>query len=139
PDLTPPVIDVQTAGETSPGLLFLAPKRGGAQTGPLIVDDDGEVVWAHPNEESVADFRVQTYRGEPVLTWYEGAIDDGWGQGVFVIADDSYEEVARVKAGNGRAGDLHEFQLTDEGTALIGIYEKEQVDLSAFGGPEDGW
>ncbi|HEX6424482.1 MAG TPA: hypothetical protein VFZ79_13450, partial [Acidimicrobiales bacterium] len=118
PDLTPPVIDV-TVEAPGVGYYFLAPKQAGAQQGPLIVDGRGEVVWSQPSEQSVADFRVQTYRGEPVLTWYEGRSLGGYGEGEFVIADTSYEEVARVAAGNGLAGDLHEFQLTEEGTALI--------------------
>lgn len=139
PDLAPPAIDVRTAGETSPGLLFLAPKRGGVQRGALIVDDDGEVVWARPSEDTVTDFRVQTYQGEPVLTWYEGKIQEGYGRGEYVIADSTYREIARVEAGNGHEGDHHEFRLTDEGTALITIYNEERVDLGAVGGPEDGW
>jgi hypothetical protein len=133
------VIDVAVSRSPSDGLLFLAPKRGCAQPGPLIVDDEGEVVWSLPTDHPAADFRVQSYEGEPVLTWYEGTVDDGHGEGEFVIVDTSYEEVARVRAGNDRAGDLHEFQLTDDGTALIGIYEAEPADLSAFGGPADGW
>ncbi|HEX6236722.1 MAG TPA: arylsulfotransferase family protein [Acidimicrobiales bacterium] len=139
PDLSPPVIDVQTAGQTSPGLLFLAPKRGGAQRGALIVDDEGEVVWARPSEDTVADFRVQTYQGKPVLTWFEGKIQGGFGRGEYVIADSAYRDIARVAAGSDHDGDHHEFRLTDEGTALITIYNKERVDLSGVGGPQDGW
>src|SRR5690606_10060773 len=102
PDLQPPVIDVEVAAATAPGLLFLAPKQADAQSGPLIVDDEGEVVWSQPIEDAAAaDFRVQTYQGEPVLTWYEGTSDDGYGSGEFVIADTSYREIARVAAGNG--------------------------------------
>jgi outer membrane protein assembly factor BamB len=139
PDLTPPVIDVTVAQGTSPGLLFLAPKRAGAQNGPLIVDHAGEVVWSQPTgDPSAADFRAQTWRGEPVLTWYEGTTEAGHGQGEFVIADASYEEIARVRAGNGLDGDLHEFQLTDRGTALILAYEPATADLSALGGPAEG-
>lgn len=137
PDLTPPVIEVEVSESTAPGMLFLAPKQADAQTGPLIADG-GEVVWSRPGEEAAADFRVQTYQGEPVLTWYEGTSEDGHGRGEFVIADTSYEEVARVTAGNGYDGDLHEFQLTDEGTALILSYQPGTADLSAVGGPTEG-
>lgn len=139
PDLAPPVIDVAVADPAGDDLFFLAPKQAGAQTGALIVDGEGEVVWSQPNERAVADFRVQTYRGEPVLTWYEGTSKGGYGEGEFVIADSSYEEVARVRAGNGLAGDLHEFELTDEGTALVLAYVLEPADLSAVGGPTEGY
>lgn len=139
PDLQPPVIDVEVAAATAPGLLFLAPKQADAQSGPLIVDDEGEVVWSQPIEDAAAaDFRVQTYQGEPVLTWYEGTSDDGYGSGEFVIADTSYREIARVAAGNGLAGDLHEFQLTEAGTALILAYRPGTADLTALGGPAAG-
>ena len=139
PDLQPPVISVEVAAETTPGLVFLAPKQADAQSGPLIVDDEGEVVWSQPVEDAAAaDFRVQTYRGEPVLTWYEGTSDDGYGNGEFVIADTSYREIARVAAGNGLAGDLHEFQLTEAGTALILAYRPGTADLTALGGPAAG-
>lgn len=138
PDLTPPVIDV-TVDAPGTGYYFLAPKQAGAQQGPLIMDGRGEVVWSQPSEQSVADFRVQTYRGEPVLTWFEGRSLGGYGEGEFVIADTSYDEVARVAAGNGLAGDLHEFQLTDAGTALILAYELEPADLTPVDGPADGY
>ncbi|HLR85946.1 MAG TPA: arylsulfotransferase family protein, partial [Nocardioidaceae bacterium] len=63
---------------------------------------------------------------------------DGNGQGEFVIMDTSYDEVARLGAGNGRAGDLHEFQLTEDGTALVLVYEESSADLSSVGGEADG-
>jgi hypothetical protein len=139
PDLSPPLIDVEAAGATAPGLVFLAPKQADAQRGPLIVDDAGEIVWSQPIEDAAAaDFRVQTYRGEPVLTWYEGTSEDGYGRGEFVIADASYREIARVAAGNGLSGDLHEFQLTAAGTALVLAYEPGVADLTAVGGPAAG-
>jgi hypothetical protein len=138
PDLRPPVIDVEVSRSSTPGLTFLAPKQAGAQKGALILDDDGEVVWASPSDATVADFRVQTYRGEPVLTWWEGRSLGGYGEGEFVIADAAYREVARIPAGEGLAGDLHEFALTDEGTALVLAYEREPVDLSGVDGPRDG-
>ena len=141
PDITPPTVTVETPATAAaePGYLFLAPKQAGAQTGPVIMDDAGRLVWAAPNDGTVADFRVQEYRGEPVLTWYEGSSLGGYGEGEFVIADASYREVARVAAGNGRKGDLHEFQLTDEGTALVLTYDVEPADLREVGGPADGF
>lgn len=36
-------------------------------------------------------------------------------------------------------GDLHEFKLTLEGTALMTVYSREPADLSTIGGPEEGW
>lgn len=44
----------------------------------------------------------------------------------------------RIRAGNGLPGDLHEFLFTDNGTALLTIYEPTTADLTPVGGPADG-
>jgi hypothetical protein len=54
-----------------------------------------------------------------------------------VIADSSYTPVAHLNAGNGRQGDLHEFLLTDRGTALLTTYSVVPADLRAVGGLRD--
>jgi hypothetical protein len=142
PDLTPPKLTVtKRATGTRPGLLFLGPKGKKGQFGPMIADDSGRLVYFKPVPKGVnaTDFRVQRYRGQPVLTWWEGRTSPkGYGAGTYVIADRSYHEIARVKAGNGLEGDLHEFRLTDRGTALITIYHRIPADLRKVGGPEDG-
>ena len=78
PDLSPPVVEVTTpAYATAPGCVFLAPEKGDAgQGGSLIIDDSGQVVWFRPlrNPDGRAmDFKVQNYRGRPVLTWGRNA------------------------------------------------------------------
>jgi hypothetical protein len=83
------------------------------------------------------NFEVQTYKGQKVLTWWEG-LHTGFGQGEYVLMDHSYREIKRVKAGNGYAGDHHEFLITPEDTALITIYSEVPMDLSSVGGPTDG-
>jgi len=130
---------------TAPGYIFVAPKNGPgeyspAQDGPLILDNSGEPVWFHPlqnEDEDAMDFKVQYYRGEPVLTWWVG-VHTGYGQGEYVIADSSYREMRRVRAGNGYQGDHHEFLITPQQTALLDIYGKVHRDLSSVGGPKDG-
>ncbi|MGH9228954.1 MAG: arylsulfotransferase family protein [Acidimicrobiales bacterium] len=141
PDVTPPAIHTVSSTSPTPGFVFLAPKRAGAQAGPLIVDDRGETVWSAPvgGSDVAADLRVQTYDGEPVLTWWEGRSAEGRGEGELVIVDRRYREVARLQTGNGRQADFHEFRLTDEGTALLIAYSPESADLSAVGGPQRGY
>ncbi len=144
PDLSPPAVVVtREARETAPGYVFVAPKRGPGQDGTMIVDNSGQLVWfredALPSDNAYAmDFKVQTYQGRPVLTWWEGRIVEGHGEGEYLIFDESYTEIARVRAGNGYKGDLHEFLITPQGTALLTIYNTVPWDLTAVGGPEDG-
>jgi hypothetical protein len=46
PDFQPPAVTVTTAEPgRAPGLVFLAPKAGKGQDGPMIIDDAGETVW----------------------------------------------------------------------------------------------
>ena len=96
-------------------------------------------MWFHPVAQQATDFRVQTYDGEPVLTWWEGppaAPVPGSGAGHGVIADSSYQQIATVNASFGPdTSDLHEFQLTPEGDALLTVYRIVPRDLSSIGGP----
>ena len=141
PDLRPPPIDVLTrAHGTAPGYLFVSPERGVDQAGPLILDDDGQAVWFHPvSAHRVTSFRVQRYRGRPVLTWWSAEAKRGSGHnGVYVIADDHYRIIATLTAANGLAADLHEFLLTPRGTAVVTAYKKIPHDLSALGGSAHG-
>jgi hypothetical protein len=138
PELSPPAIEITTqAQDTAPGYIFVAPKKGAGQDGPMIVDDQGQLVW-FSKDRYATDFRVQTYQGEQVLTWWEGKVVAGHGVGEYVIFDGSYREIARVRAGNGYRGDLHEFFITAEDTALLTAYVPTQTDLSPIGGSEDG-
>jgi hypothetical protein len=146
PDLHPPVIEVTTpAHDTAPGYVFVAPKNGPDEAGPgqdgcVILDNDGQPVWLRllQNESmDVMNFKAQTYKGEKVLTWWEGH-HTGYGQGEYVICDRTYNEIKRFGAGNGYEGDHHEFLITTQDTALITIYDKVKRDLSALGGPADG-
>ena len=40
----------------------------------MILDEAGRLVWFLPlrGDEQAFDFREQTYRGRPVLTWWQG-------------------------------------------------------------------
>ena len=88
----------------------------------MILDNRGRVVWFLPlNTHGVTDFRVQRYRGQPVLTWWHGRPDKGSGDSGYSIYDDSYRLIAHVQAGNGWSGDIHEFKITPRNTALMTV------------------
>lgn len=130
PDLKPPPVQIlkRTRG-VSPGYIFIAPKKDVAQTGPLILDNLGRVIWFHRLETTaVTDFRVQRYRGRPVLTWWRGRSAEGEGSGRYAIFDDSYRPIAYVHPGNDLGGDIHEFLITRRNTALITISHRIEVN-----------
>lgn len=107
----------------------------------MITDRRGRVVWFHPGidaDHALMDLQVQTYRGEPVLTWWEGKVVHGTGRGIAYMADSSYRRISSIRAGNGLTVDLHELNLTPRGTALITAYRPTETDLSAVGGPKRG-
>lgn len=75
-----------------------------------------------------------------MLTFWSGEILNGHGNGSFYILNQSYNEIAHFSPiGYEGAGDLHEFYITGDDTALVIIYTARQIDLSDMDGPEDGW
>jgi hypothetical protein len=142
PDLKPPTVTVTAQSPAvADGDLFLAPYLGPGQGGPMILEPSGSLLWFDPlpANTAAADLQVQEYEGKPVLTWWQGDINvHGFGTGEGVIADSSYTDIAHVRAGNGLREDLHELQLTPQGTALITAYHPIRCDLSAMGGLANG-
>jgi Arylsulfotransferase (ASST) len=152
PDLTPPNVGVARYGGASPASppYFILTPAGYPHTGPgvpglMILTLSGHLVWYSPNTGFPAsdgmarvDLQVQSYQGQPVLTWWEGRVNNGYGEGTAVIANNAYQTVATVNAGNGLSADLHEFAITPQDTALITAYRPMPADLSALGGPADG-
>jgi hypothetical protein len=140
-DLSPPAVHV-TVPAINPALgdIFISPDSSGKQDGPMILEPDGGLVWFKPVPagSEAEDLRVQQYEGKPVLTWWEGQVIDGHGRGNDYIYSTSYEPVATVHAGNGLQADLHEFDLTPQGTALISAYEPIHWNLSSVKGSSDG-
>ena len=140
PDLRIPTfaVDVAKPG-TAPGLIFVSPYGAPkGQAGALIADDTGTAVWEYPSGLEIDNFTVQTYQGRPALAWWQGKIVDSHGVGSYVIANDAYQAIAHVAAGNGLSGDLHEFLLTDRGTALLTCYRITHTDQRSVGGSSDG-
>jgi len=141
PDLHPPAIRVdESSGEAQPGRIFVAPKRGATQQGPMIIDSSGELVWFNPlpGNDQAFDFRAQSYLGRPVLTWWQGRMQLYRGSGVGRIVDSRYRPLATVRAANGYHMDAHELTLTPAGTALIMSYFQVPWDLTKLGGRRDG-
>jgi hypothetical protein len=150
PDLTPPGVAVRTAAAWSASksrfsYIFCAPKSplaanpghvgghhgfpAGATPGLMILDTAGELVWFKPlpsRHQIPCNFRVQTYKSNPTLTWFEGTLQGGHAIGRYILADNTYRQIGEVTTTDYPC-DLHEFILTPEGTALHTAYETGAV------------
>jgi Arylsulfotransferase (ASST) len=141
PDLRIPVLTVTHREQgVSSDPIFMAPYNSPTgQVGAVIADNAGEAIWENPLAGKVTtNFRVQRYRGSPVLTWWEGKIELGHGVGEYVIADAGYQTIRRVQAVGGLHGDLHEFVITPRNTALLTSYVVTTADLTSVGGSRNG-
>jgi len=144
PELTPPKVTIRRTGigADSQYIFLNAPYSGPGHGGTYIIDKRGHYVWFGPNtaSEHRLDFSVQSYKGEPVLTWFEGLVVEGFGLGDLVIANKHYHEIARIKAVGNQKADFHEFVVTPRGTAYITVYRRHSpVDLTARGGSRNGF
>ncbi|KAK5174743.1 uncharacterized protein LTR77_001826 [Saxophila tyrrhenica] len=146
-NVSPPEMLVNKNGSgLMDGYIFIgvdgSPDSG--QDWPTIFEfsDDivGSLIWTG-NYSKPFDFKASTYKGNPVLTFWSGELLDGYGRGSFYILDQSYTEIAHFQVANfgDNMGDIHEFEITADDTALVAIYTAIPYDLSPSGGPEDGW
>jgi hypothetical protein len=144
-------VHVASGAHLGPGLIFIDPHQLSEQetTGPMIIDNLGRVVWYYPLPAGVsaANFQVQNYRGQPVLTWWQGTMGNpafgafapGIGQGEDVIMDSHYRIIKVLTGSPDFIPDSHEFYLTPQGTALMTGYRNvPNVDLTTVGGSMNG-
>lgn len=109
-----------------PGQILVSPRppdeRGGRQFGLMIVSDTGRLLWYARRWNVVHDLKTVQYRGQRMLAFYHRRPrrDDSH----YELLDDRYRLVRRITAGNGLRVNGHELQLTDRGTAYLGIYRR---------------
>ena len=75
PDLSPASVEITKQDPEPDGDdIFITPQQGPTQNGAMILNSSGQMVWFQPvaSGDMAADLRVQHYRGEPVLTWWQG-------------------------------------------------------------------
>jgi hypothetical protein len=129
-------------GAHARGDIFVAPYGSSSSYGQgaeILSPDGKKVVWFHRAAagQQITDFRTQTYRGKPVLTFWQGTGLGGLATGTDYIYNDHYQKIATVRAGRGLSADGHEFLITKKGTALILAYTTATADLTSIGGPAD--
>jgi hypothetical protein len=120
-------LGVRTSGTASGTDLFLTPNN---DDGAGIYSDDGQLVWWHPSAPGMIDLdeTVVHYDGHAYIAMWSGS----FGLGSVLLYDDHYEPAGDVTAGGGFAPDsldVHEFQITPAGDALVGIYEPVSMQV----------
>lgn len=159
PHLHPMKVTVTSFGAgPSPGLVFVAPYGFSnspmiGQPGSLILDNAANPIWFRPlNSPNLmnTDFRVQTFNGKPVLTFWQGTLatppaytnaPGGSSEpgSCYYILDNTYAIIKNVSAQNGYTSDIHEFLITPNNTALLLSTKSVPMDLTPYGGPKDGF
>ncbi len=136
PELHPPDVTASSDSDSSTGDIFLTP-RYSIQEGPMILNSRGQLVWFHPIDGFVHNLEVQHYQGQPVLTWFQEA-GGSRANNEDVIMGRAYRATRVLHAAEGYVPDMHEFQLTSTGTALIDAYTLTRQNLTSVGGPANG-
>jgi len=142
PGVQAPVLTV-TAADRDPaaGDVFLTNGPGAGPYAALIYTPQGRLVWFRqlPGGVTIENLSVQSYDGQRDLTFWQGRVPDlGFGLGEDVIMNSRYQTVATVRGGNGLQADLHDFQITPQGTAYITAYNPIHCDLASAAGPRNG-
>ena len=161
PEFRPPVLEISKTPEATDGLLVFAPLPfipvyPNRSVGGLIMDQAGNPVW-HTPTLPLGQLHVQQWNGSNVLAFWTGGIGgdfvDAHGFGTITILDDTYRQIGGVVLNNGtfKSGDslqnapqpsyvdIHESLITPRNTIIITAYNSTPYDLSAVGGPTDGW
>lgn len=78
-----PIVEISPAdAKCDQRYTFLAPRGDSVEhPGPMILDSSGELVWMKYNWGTTQDFKVQRYRGEDYVTYWQGDEEDGHGRG----------------------------------------------------------
>lgn len=142
----------------SAGYIMLAPYSfseysSTGQQGALMLDNRGNPIYFRPTSGPNlmnTDFRVQQFNGEPVLTFWQGTLStppaytnapggSSEPNSCYYILDSTYAVIKTVAAQNGFTSDIHEFLLTPSNSALFLSTKKVPMDLTPYGGPQNGF
>lgn len=115
-----------TAHGTVPGnYLFLSPS-GYNGAGAGIFQPNGDLVWWDKHPAGVDyDFSEVFFQNQPYLALWVAQHATDTGRGEVILYNDHYQRVGTITAGGGFPPDyidLHEFQVTRQGDALVGLY-----------------
>ncbi|KAI0016350.1 Arylsulfotransferase-domain-containing protein [Xylariomycetidae sp. FL0641] len=152
PDFQPPVISIEKNGETTPGHIVFAETAGGttAQGGSRIMTQDGELLWQLGSGGEATNLTPTKLFGKDVLVYWTGdkVSNRGDSYGTVTILDDEYNFMYNVTLNDpdlqlyGKYESLvneHEAFVTPSNTLVAISYDAIPWNLTAAGGPEEGW
>jgi MFS family permease len=150
PGVHPPKIQIEAAAAPAalaPGYVLAAnfydvsngPMVG--QSGPMILDQQLRPVWFRPVPKNLvsSNLSVQTYRGKPALSWWQGVVTSTGAteSGEFVVVDRNYRTVATLTGKDGWILTLHDFQIVGD-DAWVTANRNVPMNLTKFGGANNG-
>ncbi|KAL1904412.1 hypothetical protein Sste5344_009862 [Sporothrix stenoceras] len=154
-NISVPAVEVVKYGQTEQGYLFTTNHNMTTDLFvPYITSDDGQLVWHGAVAKGLTGMRTQTFEGEPVLTYWTGIPAGlGIGYGSIMVLNATYDLVYNVTLSNTpqlnfvATGvnppdswvDVHENELTDDGSVLVTAVNVTETDLTSVGGPKQGW
>jgi EmrB/QacA subfamily drug resistance transporter len=150
PGLHPPKVHATqraAAGQLAPGYVLTAnfydlnePPIVG-QSGPLMLDRRLQPVWFQPVPEKLVagNLSLQRYHGRPALAWWQGAVTNTGAteSGEYVVVDQHYRTIARLKAQGGWVLTLHEFVISGN-NVWVTANRNVAMNLSRYGGAYNG-
>ncbi|KAL6914364.1 hypothetical protein FSHL1_012037 [Fusarium sambucinum] len=117
----------------SSGFLFLTLEYGD-KSGPAIFSSkDLSLVYADIEYERTFDARAQVRNGGKYLTFIEGGRCHAFDANYQLKWSVSVRDLGAVEA------DIHDFEFTTQGTALLTAYQDVRYNLTVLGGDIDGW
>ncbi|EKJ78512.1 hypothetical protein FPSE_01321 [Fusarium pseudograminearum CS3096] len=135
-DAVAPVFQINTFEPSlidNSGFLFLTLKYGD-KSGPAIFSSkDLSLVYADIKYERTFDARAQMRYGGKYLTFIEGGRCHAFDANYQKKWSVSVRDLGAVEA------DIHDFEFTTQGTALLTAYQDVRYNLTVLGGDIDGW
>lgn len=135
-DIAAPLFQVNTFDPNlidNSGYIFLTLEYRGKGGPAIFSSKDLSLVYADLKYQRAFDARAQERQGFQYLTFIEG--------GFCHIFDNTYQKkwTVTVDGLGGTEADIHEFQFTTTGTAIMSVYQDVRFNLTVLGGAMDGW
>ena len=113
------------------------------QSGPLILDQRLSPVSFRPVPESViaGNLSLQTYEGRPVLAWWQGVVnaDGSTTSGEYIVVDQHYRTVARLRGADGWVLDLHEIVIRGADAWVTADKDVRAISCTTVDSATESW